>query len=144
MWNNSCRALSRAALIGQSEGPRFEDTVRRVPGVHNRHAVAVVLPPDPLTGAPERIAVVAEPDVAPVSYGATIADLRDAAATELDGASVDIVLVRKNALPRTTSGKFQRVLIRDRLQRGTLDHVLVHLPSGAPVLRNSGSASCAA
>lgn len=120
----------------------IEDTVRRVPGVHNRHAVAVVLPAEHSTGAPERIAVVAEPDVAAAAYGSTIAALREAAATELDGASVDVVLVRRNALPRTTSGKFQRVLIRDRLQRGTLDHVLVHLPCGTPVSRNADGAPC--
>jgi fatty-acyl-CoA synthase len=121
-----------------------EDAVRRVRGVHNRHAVAVVLPADDDTGTPERIAVLAEVNVPPAQYGVTLAAVRDASAAELDGASVDVVLMRRNSLPRTTSGKFQRVLVRDRLQRGTLDHVLVHLPSAAPVSTVASSDPCVA
>ena len=121
-----------------------EHVVRRLRGVHNRHAVAVVLPTDDTTGVPERIAVLAEVDVPPAEYGATLAAIRDASVEALDGASVDVVLMRRNSLPRTTSGKFQRILIRDRLQRGTLDHVFVHLPAAAPVSTLTSSTPCVA
>ncbi|GIH95961.1 AMP-binding protein [Planobispora siamensis] len=104
-----------------------EAGVRRVAGLHRGRAVAVVLPADHGLGRPERIAVLAEAATARPPHGRLVSDLRAAAAGELGGASVDVVLLGRGGLLRTTSGKFQRLLMRDRLLAGTLDRVLEHV-----------------
>ncbi|MFJ2111673.1 AMP-binding protein [Streptomyces sp. NPDC087850] len=128
-------------LGGQNYYPQdIEDAIRNLPGVHKGHAIAVVLPPDPGTGTPERIGVLAEVAVVSPPYGPTVSAIREAAAGELAGASVDVVLLRRNALPRTTSGKFQRLLTRGQLLEGTLKRVLVQVAAGAPLPPDEGSA----
>ena len=103
-----------------------EDAVRRRGGHLQAHAVAVVLPADDAAGRPERIGVLAEVSaVRPPA--AMVSAIREAAAQELGGASVDVVLMRRNGLLRTTSGKFQRLLMRQQLLAGALDGVLVHV-----------------
>jgi acyl-CoA synthetase (AMP-forming)/AMP-acid ligase II len=105
----------------------IEDAVRRVPGVYHHHAVAVILPEGSGAGGPERIVVLAESAATEASHADLLAALRDAASTQLDGASVEVLLVRRGTLPRTTSGKFQRLLVRERLLRGTLEYVIGQL-----------------
>ncbi|MER5648126.1 AMP-binding protein [Streptosporangium sp. NPDC002524] len=104
-----------------------EARVRHVAGLYGGRAVAVVLPADHGAGRPERIAVLAEAATARPPHGRLVSDLRAAAAGELGGASVDVVLLGRGGLLRTTSGKFQRLLMRDRLLAGTLDRVLEHV-----------------
>jgi acyl-CoA synthetase (AMP-forming)/AMP-acid ligase II len=121
-------------LGGQNYYPQdVEDTVQRLPGIYQRHAVAVVLPADSVASMPERIAVLAEVSAVRAPHGPTVSAVRSAAATQLDGASVDVVLLRPNALLRTTSGKFQRLLMRDQLLQGGLRRVLVHVRANEPV-----------
>lgn len=115
-------------LNGRNHYPEdVEVRVREVAGLYQRRAVAVVLPADPGAGRRERIAVLAEAALARPPYGQLVSDLRAAAAEELGGASVDVVLLGRGGLPRTTSGKFQRLLMRDHLLAGTLDRVLEHV-----------------
>ncbi|MEU8377621.1 AMP-binding protein [Streptosporangium sp. NPDC048865] len=115
-------------LGGRNHYPEdVEARVRQVAGVYCGRAVAVVLPPDHGAGRPERIAVLAEVATARPPYGWIVSDLRAAAAEELGGASVDVVLLGRGGLLRTTSGKFQRLLMRDRLLAGALDRVLEHV-----------------
>ncbi len=127
-------------LGGQNYYPQdIEEEVRQVPGIYRGNVVAVVLPPDPEAGVTERIGVLAEIHDGSPPYDATVSALRQAAAEALGGASVDVVLLRRNGLLRTTSGKFQRLSMRDRLLAGTLDRILVHVragespPTGEPV-----------
>jgi len=128
------RSKEMLTIGGQNYYPQdIEDPVRRVAGIHKQHAVAVVLPGDESAGHTERIGVLAEVSVPISSYGVTISAIRAASARELGGASVDVVLMRRNGLLRTTSGKFQRLLMRDRLLKGALDNVLIHLGAGETV-----------
>lgn len=121
-------------LAGRNYYPQdIEDVVRRVPGVHEGHTVAVVLPADPVAGLPERMAVLAETASALSDCAGIVDAIRQKAATALGGASVDVVLLRKNALLRTTSGKYQRLLMRQLLAEGTLAHVVVTAIAGQPV-----------
>ncbi|MCK2218639.1 AMP-binding protein [Actinomadura sp. ATCC 31491] len=115
-------------LNGRNHYPEdVEALARRVPGVYRGRAVAVVLPADPVRGRPERIAVLAEAALARPPYGRLVGDLRAAAAEELGGGCVDVVLLGRGGLLRTTSGKFQRLLMRDHLLAGSLERVLDHV-----------------
>ena len=127
------RSKEMLILAGQNYYPQdVEDGVRSVPGVYRRAAIAVVVPPDPAAELPERIAVLAEavlvddPDTA-AAYTALAAGIRRAAAGALGGATVDVVLLTPNTIMRTTSGKFQRLLMRKRLLKGTLGSVVAHV-----------------
>lgn len=121
-------------LGGQNYYPQdVEDAVRQVPGVYKGNAVAVVLPADGEVGLLERIGVLAEVRDASSSLEATLSALRRVAAEQLGGAAVDVVLLRRNGLLRTTSGKFQRLLMRDQLVAGTLNRVLVRVTAGEPI-----------
>ncbi|GIG21122.1 hypothetical protein Cch01nite_18460 [Cellulomonas chitinilytica] len=127
---------SKEMLIvgGRNHYPQdVEAAVREVEGLHQGRAVAVVLPAEPGRGRPERIAVLAEVGHPAPSVGSTVSGIRGAAAQQLDGTGVDVVLLRRGALLRTTSGKFQRLHMRHRLLEGTLDGVVVHVPVDEPV-----------
>jgi fatty-acyl-CoA synthase len=127
---------SKEMLIvgGRNHYPQdVEEAVRQVAGIHAGRAVAVVLADDPERGRPERIAVLAEVGDPLQSLGDTVSRIRGAAAQDLDGTAVDVVLLRRGALLRTTSGKFQRLLMRRRLLGGTLDGVLMHVAVDEPV-----------
>jgi acyl-CoA synthetase (AMP-forming)/AMP-acid ligase II len=113
---------------GQNHYPQdIEDAVRAIPGVHKGRAVAVVVPADPADDWPERVAVLAEIGSEGAS-DAVAAAIRAAVAQELGGAAADVLLLRKGALLRTTSGKYQRLLMRDRLLAGNLDGVFCRDP----------------
>ncbi|WP_131737921.1 AMP-binding protein [Actinomadura roseirufa] len=125
-------------LGGQNYYPQdVEDAVRDVPGVHKGNAVAVVLPADPETGRAERIGVLAEAESAAAPHDELVSALRAAAAETLGGALADVVLLRRNALLRTTSGKYKRLLMRQRLLEGTLNRVLVHVGAHETVTQRS-------
>lgn len=128
-------------LGGRNYYPQdIEYAIRRVAGVYKEYVVAFVLPANPATGRPERIGVIAEVATALPPYSATVSAIREAAAQALDGASVDVVLLRRRALLRTTSGKFQRLLMRQQLLAGVLDGVLVHVAADEHVSQADGSA----
>ncbi|MEW9551130.1 AMP-binding protein [Nonomuraea sp. NPDC050783] len=119
-------------LNGRNHYPEdVEARVRQVPGVYRGRAVAVVLPAvlpaGHAAGRGERIAVLAEAAHARPPYEGLVSDLRAAAAEELGGACVDVVLLGRGGLLRTTSGKFQRLLMRDHLVAGSLERVLQHV-----------------
>jgi fatty-acyl-CoA synthase len=121
-------------LGGQNYYPQdVEEAVGQAAGIYRGRAVAVVLSADPATGEPERIGVLAEVGVASAPYRATVSAIREAAAGELGGASVDVILLPRNALLRTTSGKYQRLLMRRRLLDGGLSRTLIHVRAGEPV-----------
>lgn len=127
---------------GRNHYPQdIEEAVRRAAGVHRQQAVAVLLQACPAAGGPERIGVLAEVAVARPPYHTTVSAIRQAAAQELDGASVDVVLLRRNTLLRTTSGKYQRLLMRQQLMAGGLDGVLVHVTAEEHVSQAERSAS---
>ncbi|GAA3816384.1 hypothetical protein GCM10022226_41360 [Sphaerisporangium flaviroseum] len=127
-------------FAGRNHYPEdVEARVRPVEGVYQRRAVAVVLPADPGAGRPERIGVLAEVTSALPPYDDRVSDIRAAAAEELGGASVDVVLLGRNGLLRTTSGKFQRLLMRGRLLDGTLARVLTHVAADERVFRAKAS-----
>ena len=129
-------------LGGQNHYPQdVEDAVRELPGVYKQHAVAVVLPAAPEAGLPERIGVLAEAATASPPHTGTVSAIREAAAGRLGGASVDVILVRRNALLRTTSGKYQRLLMRRRLLDGTLPRVITHVVAGRAVPAEERSTS---
>jgi fatty-acyl-CoA synthase len=120
-------------LRGRNYYPQdIEDAIREVLGVHKGHAVAVVLPADPAGGLPERIGVLAEVSTAAPPHAGTVSAIREAAAG-VGGASVDVVLMRRNALLRTTSGKYQRLLMRSQLLEGTLRRVVIHVAADSPL-----------
>ena len=128
-------------IAGRNHYPQdVEVAVRQVRGVHRERAVATVLPADPPAGRPERICVLAEVATPPAPSDDVVSGIREAAAGELDGAGVDVVLVRRGALLRTTSGKYQRLSMRQQLLAGTLDGVLLHVPVDQPVPQVVGSA----
>ncbi|MFE1357643.1 MULTISPECIES: AMP-binding protein [Streptomyces] len=125
-------------LAGQNHYPQdIEDAVREAPGLFRRSAVAVVLPADPGAGLPERIGVFAEV-ASEGPHTATVTAIRRTAAEVLGGASVDVVLLPALGISRTTSGKFQRLLMRKRLLDGTLDNALAHI-TAAEVLTAPGT-----
>lgn len=125
-------------LAGQNHYPQdIEDAVRDAPGLFRRSAIAVVLPADPDAKLPERLCVFAE--VATEGpYTETVAAIRRSAAEVLGGASVDVVLLSALAISRTTSGKFQRLLMRRRLLEGTLSKVVARV-SAAEALPAPGA-----
>jgi fatty-acyl-CoA synthase len=130
---NSClyvtgRRKEMMIIGGRNYYPQdIEDTIRQLRDVHHGHAIAVALPAEPSTGLPERIAVLAEASVSSPSYGRIVSAIRAVAARELGGAAVDVVLVAPNSLLRTSSGKFQRLLMRQQLMQGVLSHVLIQV-----------------
>jgi acyl-CoA synthetase (AMP-forming)/AMP-acid ligase II len=89
-----------------------ESVARRVPGIHGGHCVAVS---DPLE---ERITVLAE-----CARGAEneerqrlVKDIRSAVSDHLGLGDVAVELVAPHALPRTSSGKWQRTAIRQHVE----------------------------
>jgi fatty-acyl-CoA synthase len=120
------RSKEMLIIGGQNHYPEdIEESVRDTTGIHARRAVAVVLPND--DGRGERACLLAEVSNPRADTAPVVSAVRAAAAAALGGASVDVVLVRRNGLMRTTSGKYQRLLMRHHLQQGTLKHVLAHV-----------------
>lgn len=88
-----------------------EALVRDMPGVHRRHCVAV-------PAEAERLAVVAEtPDLVAARADGLADRIRQRITAELGLGAVTVHLVAPGALPRTTSGKWQRGLVRAQFGR---------------------------
>ncbi|WP_462189083.1 MULTISPECIES: hypothetical protein [unclassified Frankia] len=108
-----------------------EAAVRDLPGVHRRRVVAFGSPDQPdaadsppdATGAKAAggVTVVGETALTEPADRARLAtDLRMAATAALGLSTVTVRLVEPGALPRTSSGKFQRLAVRDLVGRGVL------------------------
>lgn len=89
----------------------IEELALSVPGVRTRGALAFG-EPDP-TGGPERVTLLVEAD-AGVEEQALVRALRVRVADALDLALDSVQLVPHGSLPRTTSGKLQRGVARER------------------------------
>lgn len=86
-----------------------EEAVRAVPGVYKGHCVAVA------DSDTERMIVVAETEAVPGTRGAeaVATAIRRAVSGTLALSAVTVLVVPPKALPRTTSGKWQRALIAE-------------------------------
>jgi acyl-CoA synthetase (AMP-forming)/AMP-acid ligase II len=94
-----------------------ESLVRPLPGVHRGHCVAFAIVDDKL----ERIAILAETKLdAEAEQEELIRAARRRIATQLGFDDIDMYLVQPRTITRTTSGKYQRVLMRQRLLGGEL------------------------
>jgi acyl-CoA synthetase (AMP-forming)/AMP-acid ligase II len=106
-----------------------EAAVCRLPGVYKRRAIAFSVN----HVRPERVVVLAEHADAPAEVGEALADsIRTAVASEVGIQELDVYVLRPRSLARTTSGKYQRLLMRERLLRGELADELV-FPTTTPV-----------
>ncbi|WP_228771681.1 AMP-binding protein [Actinokineospora iranica] len=85
-----------------------EAVARRTPGIYKGRCVAVAAP----DGA-ESILLIAETAAAGADADALAAALRAAVSAELGLAAVTVRLVSPRAIPRTSSGKFQRLAARE-------------------------------
>ncbi|GLZ36523.1 AMP-binding protein [Actinokineospora sp. NBRC 105648] len=85
-----------------------EAITRTTPGVYKGRCVAVAAP-----GGAEAVWVIAESGLRGAAAEALTADLRKAVSTELGLTAVTVRLVSPRSLPRTSSGKFQRLAARD-------------------------------
>nr|MDT0666383.1 hypothetical protein [Micromonospora sp. DSM 115978] len=99
-----------------------EAAVRDLPGVHRGRCVAVADVTTPVGSADaeadpdgkETITIVAETGLtAPADQARLSADLRVAVTTALGVPDVTVLVVAPDTLPRTSSGKFQRLAARD-------------------------------
>ncbi|MBL1098501.1 AMP-binding protein [Streptomyces sp. 205] len=100
-----------------------EEVARTVPGVYRRRCVAFS---DTDTEGGERIGVIVE-------TGADAASVREEVrrrvAAELDLSTVEVYAVKPHWIPRTTSGKWQRVLAARRVTADDADGVLPAIDS---------------
>ncbi|MFD8863370.1 AMP-binding protein [Streptomyces sp. NPDC059590] len=107
------RRKEMVVVHGQNFFPDdVENVARTVPGVYRRRCVAFA---DTDAEGGERIGVIVETgdDPAPV-----IKEVRSRVAAELDLSQVRVYAVKPRWIPRTTSGKWQRVLAARRVTAG--------------------------
>jgi fatty-acyl-CoA synthase len=97
-----------------------EGIARKVDGVHGGNVIAFAAQ----DGVRERMVVTAELAAA-AEPSTLIQQLREAVLSELGLSELEVVLVKARSLPRTTSGKFQRVLVRERHRAGDLADVVM-------------------
>jgi fatty-acyl-CoA synthase len=99
-----------------------ERLARQVPGVHREQCVAV-----PLTrSGSERMAILAETRLTEPAESARLAQtIRSHIATQLGHDQVEIYLLKPRSLRKTTSGKYQRLLMRDQLLNNGLGQDLL-------------------
>jgi fatty-acyl-CoA synthase len=105
------RRKEMVVVHGQNYFPDdVENVARTVPGVYRQRCVAFT---DSGTGSDEWIGVIVETgeDAASVRE-----EVRKRVAAELDLAQVRVYAVKPRWIPRTTSGKWQRVLAAQRIQ----------------------------
>jgi acyl-CoA synthetase (AMP-forming)/AMP-acid ligase II len=100
-----------------------EAAVRGLPGVYKRRAIAFSI-----NGTrPERLVVLAEAaDSLPSAGEAVAGTIHRVVARETGIRDLDVYVLRPRSIARTTSGKYQRLLMRERLLNGELAEALVH------------------
>ncbi|GAA0986438.1 hypothetical protein GCM10009555_063890 [Acrocarpospora macrocephala] len=107
------RRKEMVVVHGQNFFPDdVENVARTVPGVYRRRCVAF---PDTDAEGGERIGVIVETRGDPALVRE---EVRRRVATELDLAQVEVYAVKPRWIPRTTSGKWQRVLAAQRVTAG--------------------------
>jgi len=112
------RRKEMVVVHGQNFFPDDVETVaREVPGIYRRRCVAFS---DTDADGGERIGVIVETDGEPV---AVREEVRRRVAAELHLTQVAVYAVKPRWLPRTTSGKWQRVLAARRVTSGETDGV---------------------
>ena len=94
-----------------------EAVAREVPGVYRDHVIAFAYADE----QDERIVIMAETENGSGTAREFEASVREAVVEELGLSAVDIVSMKPRTLARTTSGKFQRLLMRERLRAGELN-----------------------
>jgi acyl-CoA synthetase (AMP-forming)/AMP-acid ligase II len=100
-----------------------ECAARSVPGVYGEHVVAFATQDH---GA-ERMVVVAELGESPAGPAALAQALREKILADVGLNELQILLAKPKSLPRTTSGKFQRLALRERFRSGDLKDLLVEV-----------------
>jgi acyl-CoA synthetase (AMP-forming)/AMP-acid ligase II len=95
-----------------------ESIAAKTPGVYGGHAIALAV--NDARG--ERIAILAETD--PTASRALDERIREAVLASLGLAEIDVHLLKPRSIQRTTSGKYQRLLMRERLLAGDLADAL--------------------
>lgn len=100
-----------------------EAAVCRLPGIYKRRAIAFSVN----HVQPERVVVLAEHADAPPAVAEAVADsIRQTVASEVGIQELDVYVLRPRSLARTTSGKYQRLLMRERLLRGELEDAIIY------------------
>jgi acyl-CoA synthetase (AMP-forming)/AMP-acid ligase II len=95
-----------------------ESVVRDAPGVYRRRCVAFA---DTDAAGTETITILGETQLAePADRARLAAELREAVAAALGLREVTVQLVTPGSLPRTSSGKFQRLAARELARRAAL------------------------
>lgn len=94
-----------------------EAAARSVQGIYRQDHVVAFAHDD---AAGERVVLMAETDGKNIDVRQFRDDLRSAVLTELGLSAVEVVAVKPRTLARTTSGKFQRLLMRERYRSGLL------------------------
>ncbi|MFI6094830.1 AMP-binding protein [Lentzea sp. NPDC051213] len=113
------RRKEMVVVHGQNFFPDdVEDVARTVPGVYRRRCVAFS---DTDADGGERIGVIVETSGDPA---AVREEVRRRVASELDLSKVEVYAVQPRWIPRTTSGKWQRVLAAQRVTSGEAEGVL--------------------
>jgi acyl-CoA synthetase (AMP-forming)/AMP-acid ligase II len=110
-------------LRGENYFPEdVEAMVKDLPGVYRHRCTAFVV----LRDASERMVVLLETDLESQSEQKRLGSAaRQRVATILGIDAFDVYLVRPRSILLTTSGKYQRLLMRDRVVTGAIEHNLV-------------------
>lgn len=115
-------------LRGVNHYPQdVESAVADVAGLHRGRVVAVAVD----TPRGDRLAVVAEVSGETADAGRIAREMRARVAARLGLADIDVHLVRPRTIARTTSGKYQRTLMGQRLLSGSLGESLVYADAAA-------------
>jgi len=125
------RVKEMIIIRGEKYYPQdVEAVVSRLPGLYKRKAIAFTDDSVPHG----RMVVLAEIEDPPPAPCEDIAGaIREAVAGEVGVRDLAVYLLRPRSLARTTSGKYQRLLMRERLRAGALEESLIHPPSEAAI-----------
>jgi acyl-CoA synthetase (AMP-forming)/AMP-acid ligase II len=90
-----------------------EQLVRKLPGVYQDHCVAF----GQVEGYTEQMSLAVETELSSEVEKSTLANrMMSLLADELGLSSVNVFLLKRGGIPRTSSGKYQRALLRDTLK----------------------------
>ncbi|MEU5644534.1 AMP-binding protein [Streptomyces milbemycinicus] len=121
------RRKEMVVVHGQNFFPDdVENVARTVPGVYRHRCVAFS---DTDAEGGERIGVIVETDADPAPV---LAEVRRRVAAELDLSKVRVYAVKPRWIPRTTSGKWQRVLAARRVAAADGDSAVAYPATGSP------------
>jgi acyl-CoA synthetase (AMP-forming)/AMP-acid ligase II len=122
------RAKELMILNGRNYYPHdIEDVVQRLPGCHRGMAVAFAATDE----RGEHMVVVAETRCDPAAAHELAIASQRAVSAAFAIPRLEVVLVRPGAVPRTTSGKRQRLLVRSRLREPAFQQSVIWSSAGA-------------